>query len=559
MILLVASAFAAELSEADAERIARLYYQQLGKPVPTAFLDDDIEALLESDHSAAELEKAVRYIVAYVEGADAYTLSGILESHLAAALDYEEDLVLPEGYDPNEVLGEVSDEPLGYAPGPAEVEALLVLFYEGSGRRAPDPALEADLAAFERLTEEGWNREGIFTLVSFVPDRVQGAELLTFAEAVDVALDQGYLGGPRPRGGYDELEGVEPMMPMVREAWVVERVPRRFDGGRTRSVATTGALPAAMDRMGAELPGTELRVLEARSSWTFEGTTTSLAMGEARDDSGFVVEGLYSQVVPGRSDVDGVALDGGPTFQDDSGTTPLLLGGRGSVGRTITGIITIPGTAVGATAWGYTAAPISEGGANVSLRMGQRFSVVGEAGIGGIRQDIDDLEVIGQLVQLRATPRLQLDGGYVEATWRGRWNGGGLLDDAPPIFDDEWAEERHHVSARAVVEGDRYALGIGAAASGGSWSLQWVERDLLNVEFGSRGDFRQLEAFAGAEARVWRDLWLMGGTRWVRLDGIAEYELAAGTRVLVREWVWVEAEVRGPREPQASLALAFPF
>ena len=559
MILLVASAFAAELSEAEAERLARLYYQQLGRPVPTAFLGDDIEALQESGRSAAELEKAVLYIVQNVEGAEAFTLSGILESHLAAALDYEEELVLPEGYDPDAVLGEVVEEEPGYAPGPAEVEALLVLFYEGSGRRAPEPASESDLLAFGRLTEEGWSREGIVNLVSFVPDNVQGAELLSFAEAVDVALDQGYLGGPRPRGGYDELQGIEPRMPGPSETWVVDRVPQRYDGGRTRTVASMGALPAAMDRVGADLPGAELRVFEGRYGWTAEGTTTTVGLGEARDESAFAMEALYSQVVPGRSDVDGIGLDGGPTFQDGSGTTPFVLGARGTVGRSITDFITLPGTTVGASAWGYRASGISEGGVTASMKTGESLMIVGEAGLGGIRQDVAEREVVGQLVLLGATPRYRWESGYVELSWRGRWNGGGLLDDAPPVFDDLWTEDRQSLGARGAWLGERYRLGAGVGLETGRWSLAWVEKEAVALEFSSSGDHRELEAFLGGEAKVWRDLWITGGARWVQLDGVHGTELAVGSRVLVKQWVWVQGELRGPREPHASVALAFPF
>lgn len=559
MILLVATAFAADLSDADAERIARLYYRQLGRPVPTAFLGDDIEALQESGHSAAELEKTVLYITQNVPGASAFTLSGILESHLAAALDFEEELVLPEGYDPDAVLGDESEVPEGYAPGPAEVEALLVLFYEGSGRRAPEPAEASDLAAFVRLTDEGWNREGIVTLVSFVPDQVQGAELLSFADAVDVALDLGYLGGPRPRGGYDELEGVKPRMPAPEQTWVVDRDSTRYDGGRTRTIATMGALPAAMDGDAAELPGAPLRVLEARHSWTAQGGTTTLAMGEAKQATGFVVEGLYSEVVPGRSDVDGWGLDGAPVYQDGSGRTPFVLGGRGAVGRDIMAFLPIPGASVGASAWGYTSAPRSEGGVDASLKLGEGFVFLAQAGMGGVRRDLFGTEVVGQTVMLRGSPRVEFDRGYVQATWRGDWTGGGLLNDAPPVFDDEWAASRHHVGVDGVVVGERASIGGGVATGLGASSLYWVERDPLNVSFSEDAAFRELEVFVGAEVNVWRQIWLMGGGRWVQLDGDNGTELAAGARVLMKDWVWIEAEARAPREPQVGVTVAFPF
>ena len=559
LLLWASTAWAAELTDAEAERLARLYYQQLGRPVPTAFLADDIEALVDTGRTAQELERAVLYIVRNVEGADAYTLSGILESHLAAALDYEEELILPEGYDPDNVLGEVVEEPEGYSPGPAEVEALLVLYYEGTGRRAPDPALQADLAAFTRLTEDGWSREGVVNLVSFVPTNVRGSELLSFAEAVDVALDQGYLGGPRPRGGYDELQGVEDRMPGPADTWVVDRVPRRYDGGRMRTTATMGTLPAAIDGAAAELPGTELRVLEARVSNTAEGSTTTLTMAEAKAETAFVVEGLYSQVVPGRSLVDGLALDGAPAFEDGTGTTPFLLGGRASVARTITGFITVPGTAVGASAWGFVAAPMSEGGVSVSLKMGEDFRVTSEAGLGGLRQDVSDREVVGQLVWLDFSPAYSWDGGFVEASWRGRWNGGGLLDDAPPVFDDEWAEERHQVTARLGRTGDRWALGAGAGFANQSWSLVWVERQATAISFSGKGGSSTAAVFAGGEVNLRGDWWLSAGGQWVVVDGAGQPELSAGTRVLVRDWVWVQAEARVPREPQAAIGVAFPF
>ena len=100
LIVLVAPAWAGPVDAEMAAQLARSFYTQSGRVVPEAFLQDDIDALLDTGRDSEELARAIAWIVENVDGVESYTLSGILETYLATALGEEEIVVIPEDFVP---------------------------------------------------------------------------------------------------------------------------------------------------------------------------------------------------------------------------------------------------------------------------------------------------------------------------------------------------------------------------------------------------------------------------------------------------------------------------
>ena len=247
LLVLVAPALAAEpLDHEEAERLARLFYTLTGRAAPEAFLQDDVEVLLDSGRSPEELEEAIRWIALKVPGADSYTLAGLLESHLATALGEEEELVLPDAPPESTALARVEQEPL-FQADPLFKQQVLTRFYVNTGREPPEPPTAEDLAAFDRLSWEHWSADGMLRLADWVPANVRGAEDLCWAQVADVAVEKGYNGGPRPDGQLEQLIGVRVYPGTPQVSWIEDRDPRRFDGGGTVSMVSMGALPSWLD------------------------------------------------------------------------------------------------------------------------------------------------------------------------------------------------------------------------------------------------------------------------------------------------------------------------
>ena len=93
LLLLLAAATAAPITEAEAEVLARAYYPQLGQPLPApALLADDVAALVETGREVEELRRVLDHLRA-LPGARGATLGALVQSHLATALGEAEELV----------------------------------------------------------------------------------------------------------------------------------------------------------------------------------------------------------------------------------------------------------------------------------------------------------------------------------------------------------------------------------------------------------------------------------------------------------------------------------
>ncbi|MCP4805851.1 MAG: hypothetical protein GY913_03420 [Proteobacteria bacterium] len=558
MILWVSIAFAADLAEPESAEIARLFYRQTGRTPPEAFLADDIDALIESGHSAEELTGAVVWIARNVPGAESYTLAGILDSHLANALVYEEELVLPEGFDPDEVLGEAHVCEAGWLAGPGETKEFLEHFYTSTGRVAPSPPTDEDLAGFAVLAQEGWTETGVRTLVDWVPENVRGVEELTWGQVAGLAADKGYLSGPRPSGDMEELEGVTERMPPPRTTWVTDRDPMGWDGGHARSMASMTALQADTHRaaVAARLPGMDLRTIEVRADAFDAHPSGAITAAQADASSGWVLELGYGATMPGRAWTS-PALDGGPVRPDTTLVTGQVLHGRASAGHTLSEALSGVPAAIGAGVWGYRALGQAEAGATASLGFGDQVQLIGHGSLGGIRQEQAGEQVAGQVASLDVIPRVELGGGWIEGHARGYWRSGGLADDAPPIYDDDWSERRAGFELRAGFEQDRYRLAGGAQAETGEWSLTWVERIDTDARTRHADELGLGQVWLGGEANVWETLWITGGARVLGGDDPG-FELGAGARMNLKELGWLGVYGRVGHTPAFGLQLGLP-
>ena len=206
LLLLLAAASAAPITEAEAEVLARAYYPQLGQPLPApALLADDVAALVETGREVEELRRVLDHLRA-LPGARGATLGALVQSHLATALGEAEELIPATPEPPVEALAP-APKPRGDALGAEAQAEVLGRFYTGTGRAPPAPPLEADLAGFRLLEEEGWLRPGVYALADWVPQHVRGAEALSFGQVARVAVEKGFNGGPTRDGRLETLKG----------------------------------------------------------------------------------------------------------------------------------------------------------------------------------------------------------------------------------------------------------------------------------------------------------------------------------------------------------------
>ena len=559
---LLALTQAAELSESQATELARGFYRQCGKATPEAFLADDVEALVESRRSLEELQHAVPWIARNVDGACRYTLAGILESHLARALDEEEELVVPEGFDTEAVLAEVEVEEL-WKPNPADVAWILETFYEGTGRETPSPPLEEDLAWIDTLAREGWSREAVRSLAAWIPANVLGAELLTWGEAARVAKENGYLGGPMANGQYRGLQGLsEPMVP-PRETWVVDRVPTRHDGGHLRTVASMAALPGNVDRVrhAAELPGLDLRALSATGAFGAEGMDAGLQVAQSAPTWGFTASGGYRESSPGGLDTEGFALDGGFTRRLGQPVSGRTLYGQGGLARTAPSI-TGARVALGVGGFGYRNLSQAQGGGLFSVRFGEELHLMAEVGLGGHRGLFRGLEVAGPRLSVEVAPGIDLGAWSLEARWRLESLSGGLVQDEGAVRDDWYRERWNSGELRALRVSERGAVALGVRGEVGGASLVWVERDQVDIEHLEELEGDEVQAFLAGEVRVLpeADLWLTGGLMASGGSlGRPGFEGGLGARYLLADRIWLEAAGRAGRDWMGQAGLTVPF
>lgn len=537
-----------ELAEADAVRIARLFYSLTGRTPPAeAFLEDDVQALLDSRRSAAELEQAVRWIAANVDGADRATLAAILESHLATALGEEEEVVRPDPPPQEEVLEEAEPAPPAWQPTVTQNQAILAEFYGRTDREVPDPPPQADIDGIYTLAAEGWTLQGVQRLASWVPQNVEGAENLSFGQVCQVALqDNGYVGGPRWDGSLEPgVERVKPTFPEKDEGWVSERDPRAYDGGRARTIASMGALPSSLDRglQGAWLPDLPMRAAELGTSLSPDsGISAWTAFGQSTGRYGISAELRYAQQVPGSLDLHGVSLDGGPTRQLQPWSTGDGLGGRVALGFR-------DHPSVGVSAWGLSHPDTRQGGAAASLRFGKdpRQSLLLQLGAAGATLPQDGIPITRQRVQLEISPRLALSED-IDLLIRYRFlaAGGGLVDDDDPIQNDLYSERLQQLVLR--VEGqpsERLRWGVRAGWEQGTWALDWEQAlDEGGIDVYSYGATDSELDLAGAlELAVGTDNWVTLGARGLVQPSLGG-ELSVSARRLVWSRAWVQAGVR---------------
>lgn len=206
-LLLTAAAWAAPITEAEAEALARAYYPALGQPLPApALLADDVAALVETGRGAEELQRVLHHLQA-LPGARGATLGALVESHLAAALGEPEELVPAATAAPDAALA-AAPRPRGDALSAEARDEVLERFYAGTGRAPPSPPLASDLAGFVLLEEEGWLAAGVYALGDWVPQHVRGAEALSFGQVARVAVEKGFNGGPTRDGRLETLKGL---------------------------------------------------------------------------------------------------------------------------------------------------------------------------------------------------------------------------------------------------------------------------------------------------------------------------------------------------------------
>ncbi|MCB9765865.1 MAG: hypothetical protein H6739_39190 [Alphaproteobacteria bacterium] len=561
LLALCLAASAADLSDADARRVALLFYQLTGRVAPDeAFLADDIDALAGTGRDAAELERAVRWIAANVDGAGRYTLGGILESHLATALGEEEIVKRPDPEPERPEVLAIQEKPPRYDATVAVKQAVLEDFYGGTGREAPSPPRDEDLAAFDALAREGWSEAGLRLLGAWVPVHVKGAEQLTFAQVARVAIEKGYNGGPQPNGRLEELAGVR-TWPQDDPGWEVPRDPYRFDGGGIRGMATFGALPSMTDLgvHAAWLPGTTLRLIELRgqADSAAGGAGGGLVVGQATGRYGFVGELVTLGHPVGALDADRIAFDGGPTRQLADPAEGRSAAGRFAIARGGA----IP---VGVNAYGWRGPDHVGGGALVSaaFQPGPRLSILTELGAGGVREPAGELEVAGPQLTAELAPRLTLGPHTVTARARLTWSSGGLVDDAFPVAEDLYSQRASWMELAIRREEDRWGWGAGVSWDRVDWQVDWLERDRTDeIAFNEAALRHELETFGGAQVRPLDRVWLYGGARLVvdpargaGLDG------ALAASYLFRERAWLSAAARGgSRGTGLQVAVGMPF
>jgi hypothetical protein len=563
VIWLVPLVHAGSVSEPEASELARSFYRACGKPVPEAFLADDVDALLESGRSLAELERAVPWIARSVDGACRYTLAGILESHLASALNEEEELVVPEGFDAEAVLAEVEQVEL-WQPSPSDVAWILETFYTGTGRTPPSPPLEQDLAWVDTLARDGWTREAVRTLAAWIPANVLGAELLTWGEAARVAKDNGYMGGPRPNGQLRGLQGVSEPLLAPREAWIVDRVPERHDGGHLLTVATLGGLQGNIDRAAhpAELPGLDLRALSATGGLGLEGADLGLQVAQSSAAWGLSVAGGVSGAAPGQLDTHGLALDGGFTRRVQG---PPISGrhayGRAGIAK-VTPAITGARVVLGVGGYGYRGLEQAQGGGLVSARFGEDLHLLAELGMGGHRGQVQGEEVVGPRVTVEVAPGIDLGPWSLQARWRLDSLSGGLLEDDGDIVDDWYRERWSGGELIARRAGERGSVALGLCGEIGGYDLSWVERGDVDSEHQLQLEGSELQALLAGDARLLADseLWIYGGLLVSGGDlGRPGVEAGAGVRYLLVDRLWLEAAARAGRDWTGQAGVTLPF
>ena len=547
----------AELSDAEAERIARLFYSLTGRSTPEAFLEDDILALQDSQRSAADLEKVVRWMAASVPGADRSTLSGILESHIATALGEAEEVERPDL--PDQVLQEVEDEEPTWSPSIGQVQELLEVYYAGTDRPVPDPPLPEDVVGMRKLAEEGWTLRGIETLVAWVPTNVEGAEKLSFAQAAQVALqDNAYVGGPRWDGTLEKApEKVEPLWE-EKEPLFSESDPMSYDGGRMRTLTTMGMLPSTLDRgiRGALLPGQQVQSIELGGSVSpSTGSDMWVGMLQSTERFGLSAELLFGQHSPGSMDRDGISWDGGPPIHDP--VRHNVLGARAAFG-----FLSAPSW--GLSAWGYRGPLAQAGGADLSLNVGQpgAFQVLAQLGFSGASLPFAQTKIERQRIQLELSPRLVL-GEDLDLILRYRFlsGGGGLLDDGDPILNDLYTDRLQQLSARIERQGEIWELGLGMGWESGTWALDW-ERSLEEGgvdTFNESGTFNELDLSLGLARDFGAKSALTLGARGILQPSLGG-EVSVGARTYVRQRFWLGAGLRaGTQDNSAQVHVSVPL
>lgn len=524
LIVLVSAAYAEPCGEADAERIARLFYRLTNRTPPDAFFKDDVDALMESGRSAQELETAIRWIVLNVPGADRYTLSGLLESHLATALGESEELIL----DPVEeqlVLAEVEPDEPGWTPSVVEVQELLEAFYVTTDRTPPDPPLAEDLDGIDALVADGWNEDGVRRLVEWAPRNVRGVELLSFGQVAEVAMqDNGYLGGPRRNGSLETLREVPGEPPA--DVWPERRVSA-WDGGRWRTQVSGQALPGAIDWAGApsRLPGGHFGSAEVLG-----GVDTSLQpragvlVGRARGNSGFT--GSLGWGTPA-----------------DSWGDPLL-----NPARSLSGRLAVGGrapTSFGGTAWALAGDGHSEAGGSAEIRIAQDAPVECVLGFGaaGGRMAFEGHDVQRQRVHIEVWPTWTPDDAWVvTGRYRGTLIGGAAVDDA--VFDDLLQGALHHGELSARHQGPMWAWGVHAGVHVGQQSLQWREiSTTLTASIPQRVSTTTRRGWVtgAAELRATERVIVLGSATYLQDGATPMPTVRVGTRVSFFDQAWVGA------------------
>lgn len=553
----------AELSEAEAERIARLFYSLTGRATPEAFLEDDILALQDSGRSAEDLEKVVRWMAASVPGADRSTLAGILESHIATALGEAEEVVRPDVVEP-EILAQVEESTQAWTPTIPEIQELLAVYYAGTERPVPDPPLPEDVVGMRTLAEEGWTLRGVQTLVAWVPANVEGADKLSFGQAAQVALqDNAYVGGPRWDGTLEEApEKVEPLWE-EKEPLFADSDPMTYDGGRLRTLTTMGMLPSTMDQgiRGALMPGrappdqslqsVELGVSGSAST----GADLWVGMLQSTERFGLSAELLLGQHSPGSLDRDGISWDGGPPIQ-----APVLhnvVGGRAALGFG-------GAPAWGLSVWGFRGPVAQAGGADLSLLLGQdqAFQLLTQLGFSGANLPFAGTEIERQRIQLELSPRLPLSPeSQLIVRYRFLAGGGGLLDDADPIQNDLYADRLQQLSARVERQGAQWELGVGLGWESGTWALDW-ERSLEEGgvdTFNREGTTSELDLSAGVARNIGAQSALTLGARGILQPDLGG-EVSIGARTLLRQRLWLGLGARaGTQDNSVHLTVSVPL
>lgn len=543
--LVIAVASAAELSEQDAERLARLFYSLTGRRAPEAFLQDDIEVLLESGRDADAIEAAVRYIAFEVPGSDSYTLAGLFESHVARALGEEEELVVAEQPE-RSGLAWVEHGPR-FEADPRFKEQVLDQFYTATGRAAPDPPTAEDLASFDRLATNYWSSDGILLLAEWVPANVHGVEQLSWARVANVAVEKGYNGGPRPNGQLEELVGVR-SYPGAGTSPFVRMDPRHFDGGHLLAMVGMGALPSVVDFPVARVAGNPVQLGEARGG-LYGG---SVGLTHASSSVGITAQGGVFASVPGSRTSDGMGLDRGQAYGE--GVPQISPGGA-------IGFATRQGfLGFGGRAYGYQGEVHRLVG--VALSMDQQLGglhITQDLGLSGRSLVLDGEHVQGQTLHGEISPWIPLSERWtVHGGFRIGWTTGGLVEDAGIVDDDVFIDRQWVTTAGLMYDSDRLRAGVLGDVARDVWTLGWTERTAFARLPQALADER-----TGAGLSFAVDLRLLALDDWygsagVRL-GTDVTEAALGTRKLVWDRVWVSGGARLGRGLDAQLSLSLPF